>query len=571
MIGWRRVLVAVIFAVLLPGCIGLGSERRSTESPSPREGSSATTDRWVVPTHPIVIEGDRFVDIRSGTEFPVRGVNYFQVMPVEDHYADRLLASDVFDADAIREDFTRLAEYGYTVVRTFIDGCRVGRGCISQVGVDGLNGDFLDRLAELMRIAKETGLFLVLTSGDLPGGGGYTAIADAANSSTFPGYRNTIFLTTAGADAAAAYWDDLLTGLVEREADFDAVLGWAILNEEWVRSDQPPLSLRSGVVTGADGRPYDMAMAADRRQLVLAGVTHYTEAVASVIRRHDPTSLVTMGFFAPNFPNPTSIDPILFVDTAPLLETTSLDFFDFHAYPGWGVGIESIAENFGLVGYSTKPVIMGEFGAWINRFDSADEAAVAMQNWVADSCSLGFDGWLYWGYFRADMRPDEVTWSFTDADARLLELLSPRHWPDPCVAQFPDANLAYERPVSVSAALGGQPGAAAVDGDRHTRWGSGEYAPQWISVQLDGPSTVAGVRLRVDQLPPGRTTHEVAVAAEDGVFATVHTFEGETQAGDVLEVTFDEPFANVVSVRVTTTASPSWVAWAEIEVLAVTD
>ena len=69
------------------------------------------------------------------------------------------------------------------------------------------------------------------------------------------------------------------------------------------------------VVTGVDGASYDMAVPARKRQLVSVGVAAYIEKVAAVIRRHDPHGLVTMGFFAPKFPNPTAIGGDWYVDT----------------------------------------------------------------------------------------------------------------------------------------------------------------------------------------------------------------------------------------------------------------
>ena len=45
--------------------------------------------------------------------------------------------------------------------------------------------------------------------------------------------------------------------------------------------------------------------------------------------------------------------------------------------------------------------------------------------------------------------------------------------------------------------------------------------------------------------------------------AELHTFDGETSDGDVLS---DACLGCVRFVRITTVASPSWVAWYEIEV-----
>jgi hypothetical protein len=551
-------LFAPLLAVLLSAsCTGAGEpDGRGTSGP------------WVAPKHPIQVDGGRFADTRTGRDFPVRGVNYFNIVPAGAGFQDRFFSPAVFDAERVRRDFSALASKGYTTVRLFLDSCSVGAGCISSTGAAGLSPDYLDVIAQTMAIARDTGVFLLLTSNDLPEGGGYTSIADAANSTFFPGYRNTIFLTAAGADAAARYWDDLLAGLVQRRAAFDAVLAWSIVNEQWVFSGEPPMSLSSGTVAGADGRSFDLAVPAQKRQLVVAGVTHYVERVAVTIRRHDPDGLVTMGFFAPKFPNPTSIGGDWYVDTAPLLATTSLDFFDFHAYPGSDIDISKIARNFGLVGFTAKPVVMGEVGAFIDRFDTAEAAGLAVQRWIADSCRAGFDGWLYWGFLRAPAAIGDATWALTDASGYLLDALAPAGWPDPCVATLTDPNLALGRTVRASRSLGAEPAGKAVDGNPATQWGSGSHAPQWIEVALDRPATVARIRLRVAQHPAGHTVHRIAVSIRGGPLRVVRVFDGPTQGGQVLQATFDRPIDGVTAVRVTTTSSPSWVAWSEIEVLA---
>lgn len=115
----------------------------------------------------------------------------------------------------------------------------------------GLNPDFLDVIAQTMAIARESGVFLLFTSNDLPDAGGYYQIADRANSA------------------------------------------WSIVNEQWVFTDQPPMSLDAGIVTAADGNTFDLADAEHKRRLVTTGVLHYIETVAAVIRRHDPHGLVT--------------------------------------------------------------------------------------------------------------------------------------------------------------------------------------------------------------------------------------------------------------------------------------
>lgn len=506
------------------------------------------------------IDGGRFVDRNSGTTFVVRGTNYFRIVPVPGGgFQDRVFSPAIFDAGGIRQDFQTLAGLGYNTVRMFLDSCNGGNACTGNAHGPGLNPSYLDSIAEVTRIATEVGIMLLLTSNDLPDQGGYWEISSRDDSDVFSGYRSSYVLTASGTEAAVAYWDDLLGGLAERGAAFDAVLGWSILNEEWMFGDRPPLSLADGTVATPTGT-YDMADPDQKRAMVVDGVRRYIAAVADTIKSHDPDGLVTMGFFVPQFPNPTGIGGSWYVDTAPLVADSALDFFDFHAYPGDDLTVAQMAENFGLP--ADKPVVMGEVGAFISRYGDVEGAGRVLQRWIADSCDVGWDGWLVWGYLRAPEAIGDATWALTDADGFLLQGLAPVAQPDPCTPTLEDPNLAHGAAVGASRAIEDAPPSNAVDGDPSTTWISGGGPRQWIEIDLGEPRLVGSIRLTVAQDPPGPTVHRVEV---DG--ATVHTFEGDTADLDVLEYVFPEPVEARV-VRIVTTRSPSWVAWREIDILA---
>lgn len=526
------------------------SAEPSSTPPSSSAPSATSTSITSPPQHRVDIVDGKFVERASGAPFIVRGVNYFRI---EDG-RDRVVDPSYFDVGRTAADFAILAGLGFNTVRIFLDSC----GCIAKTSSTGLRDDTLDVIATIMGLAAEHGLELILTSNDLPDEGGYRAISNRANSELFPGYRNTDFLTADGHEAMRTYWDDLLAGLVERGAAFEAVLGWSILNEQWVFTDMAPLSLSAGTVATATGS-YDLADPEQRRAMVVDSVREMIAGVADVIRSHDPHGLVTMGFFTPQFPNPTGIGGTWLVDTAPLVVDSELDFFDFHAYPGQDIMIEQVAENFGVG--DDKPVVMGEVGAFVDLYPTAEDAALAVQDWIARSCAVGFDGWVYWGYLRAPL--DDATWALTDSDL-LQDALAPNNQPDPCVPTLIDSDLAAGRPVSASQFLPEEPPEQVVDGSPDTQWSSGADAPQWIEIDVGGV-TVGRVRLRVGQWPAGRTVHEVAVRT-GGNLEVVHTFDGETAAGDVLEITLDEPIPGVEAIRITTLISPSWVAWPEIDV-----
>jgi parallel beta-helix repeat protein len=131
----------------------------------------------------------------------------------------------------------------------------------------------------------------------------------------------------------------------------------------------------------------------------------------------------------------------------------------------------------------------------------------------------------------------------------------------------PVGNLALGKPTTASSWLAeGQP-SLAVDGDFHTLWNAGSHPTQWIEVDLGARYAVGQMSLAVAQLPDGFTVHRVYVkAAADATYALLHEFLGPTADSQVLTLDLEPAAQDVRFVRIETTASPSWVAWREIEI-----
>lgn len=501
-----------------------------------------------------------FYDLQTGEKFIPRGANYAFV-PLDGGYTNLLLKVGIYDPQRTRQDFARLAELGYNTVRVFLDHCSQGAGCIGDDDNTGLNPEYLDNLADMISAARESGIFILFTSNDLPGQGGYAEEANSGADASFAGYRNSYYLRPPAITATRRYWRDLLQGLVERNAALDAVLGWQLLNEQWMFRHQPPLSLTSGIVQTTTGS-YDMSDPQQKSQMVSDGMVYYIAQMKEEILMHDPTALVTMGFFAPEIAAPD-----WYVETASLLARADLDFFDFHAYPG-ELGFQEQAEHFGMIGYQARPLLLGEYGAFRHTFSDVESAARSLMTWVAESCTYGFDGWLYWSYHPADVRASDRTWGLVDEESYLLDLFAPVNQPDPCVAsEIPTDNLAYGKPARASQSLPGEPPENAVDENPATQWGAGAHPGQWIEVDLEGSYRIQEIRLLVAQYPAGTTTHRVQVRGSSGdAYQTIHEFSGVTNDNDWLVFAPDVPVENVSQVRIQTILSPSWVSWKEIQV-----
>jgi hypothetical protein len=138
--------------------------------------------------------------------------------------------------------------------------------------------------------------------------------------------------------------------------------------------------------------------------------------------------------------------------------------------------------------------------------------------------------------------------------------------PPPPAAVIPPPGPPFVRASSMMD--GSSAAAAATDGRENTVWNAGEGAPAWWERDLKAPSTISSIELVVEQLPNGRTVHVVLVAGPGEVYREVHRFDDFTVVGQRLTFTPKEPISGVQFVRIETIASPSWVAWREIEIRA---
>jgi hypothetical protein len=103
----------------------------------------------------------------------------------------------------------------------------------------------------------------------------------------------------------------------------------------------------------------------------------------------------------------------------------------------------------------------------------------------------------------------------------------------------------------------------AFDEDETTIWNSGGFPnpDQWIEADFAGSTHLTRIQLDVAQQPNGPTVHTLQGLLQDGTWFTLGTFSGWTTDGQQLTWTGS---ADVIAVAVTTTTSPSWVAWKEI-------
>jgi hypothetical protein len=137
--------------------------------------------------------------------------------------------------------------------------------------------------------------------------------------------------------------------------------------------------------------------------------------------------------------------------------------------------------------------------------------------------------------------------------------------------------------ATASASWGKNTPDKAFDGNLDTCWIAGKQPlPQWIEADLNGSKQITSIKLVIEQSPNGDTTHELFISdhpmgddVSPGV--PVHIWQGHTDGtasrsidGGVLPpqiLSCDLPDGTKGQyVQVRTVASPSWVAWREIEI-----
>jgi hypothetical protein len=426
----RRFHLVALIAILMSAA-ACSLPPASTTRTSPTVTPSAKVGQHRITVRPVGSQA-AFYELSTGRTYTPRGVNLINLVRGEDgQLQDRSFAVGVYRHDDIAAIFDRLRKRGFNTVRMFLDTCQGGPECLTRAGQPGLNPAVLENIVDATRLAAANDIALLLTSNDIPDFGGYGAQANASANNQFAGYRNAHMLTSQGVAAASSYWHDMIRGLLDRGVALQGVLGWELLNEQWLFEEQPPLSLSGGTVTTANGHSYNLASLEEKRRMVADAVTYYIAQVGGQIRALDPTALVTMGFFMPAFPDGRTISPGWYTDVKPLLAHAALDFFDLHAYPG-GYSIADQAGNFGILNYTTKPILMGEVGAFMHTYGSTSSAALAVQQWIAESCRYHFGGWLYWAYRTSPAEVGDATWSFEHAGGAMLVALAPDVQPDPC-------------------------------------------------------------------------------------------------------------------------------------------
>ena len=407
-------------------------------NPAPIETQPAESPTELPPTeipeivHRIgirVVNGDgEFYDRQTGQRFYPRGYNYIRVAEQRSGGGTIVYHStfndDLYDPAQVDADLSQLHADGYNVVRVFINHCTCEHSIYDPD--TRLSAAYIANLADFLEKAQNNQIYVFLTGDGFPES--YFDLLDTTWSQDFQG-TNPMYLRGGGVKAERRFWSDLVKGLIAANAPMDAIFAYGLRNELFFESNQPPLNLAGGVVDTANGKSYDMSSEDDKQLMLEEGLVYWIDAVRAGILELDPTALVTVGFFVPHGPNPARTGDPRVVVTEPVFWESELDFVDVHPYQGFGLSLGQYVENFGMAGTLEKPVVMGEFYAAKSVYRSPEAASQAVIDWQVESCSFGFDGWLFWTY---DLPGDRDFYTGLDGSGEINQALSPVLRPDPC-------------------------------------------------------------------------------------------------------------------------------------------
>lgn len=116
-----------------------------------------------------------------------------------------------------------------------------------------------------------------------------------------------------------------------------------------------------------------------------------------------------------------------------------------------------------------------------------------------------------------------------------------------------------------TASLGGNP-SYAFDGNLNTAWNAGNYAPQWISVNLQKSYSISKIKLLPSQNPNCNSTYEIFITTDLTNWTSIDKFTIFSTNNIYIERNFTSEYKNVIGVKVQTLSSLSWIAWLEIEI-----
>jgi hypothetical protein len=372
-----------------------------------------------------------FFERSTGNAFTPRGSNYTRLATLTDpngnpFFGHSTFSVGLYDATHAETALAAMQASEYNIVTIILQGC-----CTGTIGdlAGGLSSAYIANVVDFLHRAKARGIAVVFASQWLPNYGGFQAVLGGC----YPQFDdiNLTNLSSCGINATKLFFQDLVQALINQSAPMDAIFAYEIWDEYYYSINAAPLNATSGTVTAANGQTYDMSSPASKQQMMDDGLVFFTDQIRTAIQTLDPTALVTISFFPPQSPNPSRPGDPRFITIYPAIARSTVDYVDVHPYPiVLNLTMDQAVQNIGFVGFQQqKPVLMGEYGAFVWAYPTVANAAAGLQSWQAQSCPYNFKGWLLWTW-DTDEQPE--LWNGMSQGGVIQQALSPVSRPNPC-------------------------------------------------------------------------------------------------------------------------------------------
>ena len=364
------------------------------------------------------LHGGHFVTSSDGARFQMRGFDYQPLVTSEvqgkvRQYRNETFAPSFYKPNKISKMLATWEAEGYNTVRVFLNPSQIG-----NVRGGGLNRIYIANVANFLRTAQRFDVRTLITVGALPEYGGYVPPASPSFGTANEDYLDPAFIVS-----QCRYLTDLIGALRRDGAPLLDAL-WELKGEQNWDNYAAPLDWKSGEVKTADGRTYNMASPSSRVAMENANLAYWTNALSATIHRLVPGSLTGVGVYPPSVRRPKwTVRPQVLFTSA-----TQSNFVDIHVYPNLGPELTQM-QSFDASS-TTKPVIMGEFGA--TRSSSVRLASKGLVRWQERSChiaGLSISGWLLWTW---NSSADVEFWDALAHGALIERALAPVERPNPC-------------------------------------------------------------------------------------------------------------------------------------------
>jgi hypothetical protein len=360
----------------------------------------------------------------NNAKVALRGTNYLRLINASHHVNFEPDLYHFWDIDGALE---QMQNYGYNYVRVFLECPSLIHGF--NLSSPGVPMNYTKNVIDFLIRAANHNLSVMLTSSWNPAN--YQSIIDSYPKPANVTGTNEIIFHVGQAVAKAQFFKDFLQQVKDASPiAFQAIFAIDIFNEICVSVHEKPFSITSRIVV-YNGVPYDMAKGSDRQQLLDLAANIWMNTSVVAIKSIAPTILVTASLFSPNVvghngfdgvqPRPPDADARYPLRAGSLVNSLA-DYIDLHIYAGGDP--KSAMEGAALP--RSKPILMGETGAYRPWFKNTSIAASVIQNVMIESLNFGYTAWGIWNW---DTLEELTFWTLTEDNNALNNVLSPKAWP----------------------------------------------------------------------------------------------------------------------------------------------